>query len=470
MFKKILIANRGEIAVRIIRACKEMGITTVAVYSEVDRKCQHVRLADESYCIGKAASAESYLRYHEIVFTALKSGAEAIHPGYGFLSENDEFAELCETSGIVFIGPSPDALRKMGDKAVARDTMAQAKVPIASGSEEPVISAEAAVQIARKIGFPVLVKPSAGGGGKGMRVVNRLDDLVSAFHSSQAEAKAAFGSDEIYLERFIDNARHIEFQILADNHGQVVYLGERECSIQRRHQKLVEEAPSPTLDSTLRGRMGRAAVRAARAVNYRGAGTVEFLLDREHRFYFIEMNTRIQVEHPVTECVTGIDLIKAQIRVAAGESLELRQKDIQISGHAIECRINAEDPHNDFMPSPGKIRGLNLPGGPGVRVDSHVYCGYEVPHYYDSLLAKLIVHAESRPVAIERMKRALDEFTVENVKTTVPFLRRIMDHRGFVSGKYSTKLVEQIKTEEHDHHLRGFMHKIMDSFHHWADE
>lgn len=470
MFKKILIANRGEIAVRIIRACREMGIQTVAIYSEIDRKCLHVRLADESYCVGKASSSESYLRYGDIVFAAIRSGAQAIHPGYGFLSENAEFAELCQASGIVFIGPAPETLRRMGDKAAARETMDYAGVPIPRGSKKPVTSADEALRLAKKFGFPILLKPSAGGGGKGMRIAYREDDLVPAFHSSQTEARAAFGSEEIYLERFIHNARHIEFQILGDNYGNIVHLGERECSIQRRYQKLVEEAPSPRLDSKLRAKMGRAAVKAAKAVDYSGAGTVEFLIDEDSNFFFIEMNTRIQVEHPVTEYVTGIDLIKAQIRIASGEVLGLKQRNIKIKGHAIECRINAEDPSHNFMPSPGKIRSLGLPGGPGIRVDTHIFCGYEVPHFYDSLLAKLVVHANNRKNAIERMKRALDEFSIDNVKTTIPFLARIMDDHRFRSGEYCTDLIEKLKADDDNHHLRGFMKKIMDSFHLWPDE
>ena len=470
MFGKILIANRGEIAVRIIRACRELDIQTVAVYSEVDKKSLHVRLADESYCIGKATSTESYLRYGEIVYTALRSGAQAIPPGYGFLSENAEFAEMCQAAGIVFIGPSPETLRSMGDKAVARDTMEQAGVPVPKGTAEPMDSAATAVRIARKIGYPVLLKPSAGGGGKGMRIVHCEEGLADAFHSSQSEARSAFGSDEIYLEQFVHKARHIEFQILADNYGNVVHLGERECSVQRRHQKLVEESPSPALDSRLRSRMGRAAVKAARAGEYSGGGTVEFLVTEDRRFFFIEMNTRIQVEHPVTECVTGMDLVKEQIRVAVGHKMELRQRDIRLKGHAIECRINAEDPHHNFMPSPGRVRSLGLPGGPGVRIDSHIYSGYEIPHYYDSLLAKLIVHAETREAAIQRMRRALDEFTIENVKTTIPFLVRIVDHCGFREGQYCTDLIEKLRDDDDHHRLRGFMHRVLESFHLAADE
>jgi acetyl-CoA carboxylase biotin carboxylase subunit len=470
MFSKILIANRGEIAVRIIRACREMSIRTVAVYSEADKKCLHVKLADEAFCIGKAASVESYLKGSEIILAAIKSGAQAVHPGYGFLSENADFAELCIVSGLVFIGPSPATLRKMGDKSAARETMNCARVPIPPGTKKPVTSPEDAIRLAKKIGYPILIKPSAGGGGKGMRIVHREVDLVEAVHSSQTESRAAFGDDSIYLERFIHGARHIEFQILADTHGNVVHLGERECSVQRRHQKLVEEAPSVALNARLRSKMGRTAVKAAYAVNYIGAGTIEFLLDKNSKFYFIEMNTRIQVEHPVTESITGIDLVKAQIRVASGENLNLKQGKIQIKGHAIECRINAEDPHNNFMPSPGTIRGLGLPGGPGIRVDTHIYSGYEVPHHYDSLLVKLIVHAENRSMAIERMKQALEGCSINNVKTTIPFLLRIMDDHRFRSGDYCTDLLDLLKTDDNHLHLKGIMHKIIESFHRCSDD
>jgi len=470
MFDKILIANRGEIAVRIIRACREMGIRTVAVYSEADKKSLHVRLADESYCIGKPPSSESYLRYGEIVFTAIRCGAQAVHPGYGFLSENAEFADMCQAAGLVFIGPSPETLRRMGDKAVARETMRRARVPVPQGTTKPVDSVGSGVHIARKLGYPLLIKPSAGGGGKGMRIVHCEDELPDAFHASQSEARAAFGCGDIYLERFVRKARHIEFQVLADNYGEVVHLGERECSVQRRHQKLVEESPSPALDERLRARMGRVAVRAARAVDYSGAGTIEFLVTDDGEFFFIEMNTRIQVEHPVTEYVTGIDLVKEQINVAAGRGLGLRQRDIKLSGHAIECRINAEDPHHNFMPSPGKIRGLGLPGGPGVRVDTHIFSGYEIPHYYDSLLGKLIVHADSRAAAIERMRRALGEFSIDNVKTTIPFLLRIVEDHRFANGNYCTDLVEKLRDDDDHHRLRGFMHRVLESFHLAADE
>lgn len=470
MFSKILIANRGEIAVRIIRACRELGIQTIAVYSEADRKSLHVRLADEAYCIGKAPSVESYLRYNDLIVLALEHGAQAIHPGYGFLSENAAFAELCKVSGIVFIGPSPDAIRRMGDKAVARDTMTKARVPVPPGTTKPIGADEDVSKIAKKIGYPLLIKPAAGGGGKGMRVVQKESDLHASVTSSQTEARAAFGSDEVYLEKYLTQARHIEFQVLADRYGNTVHLGERECSVQRRHQKLIEESPSPALDPTLRRRMGRAAVRAAKAVHYEGAGTIEFLLTDKKEFYFIEMNTRIQVEHPVTECVSGIDLVKEQIRIASGEHLGFEQKQIRLCGHAIECRINAEDPQHDFMPSPGKIRGLGVPGGPGVRVDTHIYSGYEVPHYYDSLLAKLIVHAETREIALRKMRLALEEFSIENVKTTIPFLAKIIETERFGSGNYATDLIEKLKKDHEHHHLREFMHKVLESFHLWPDE
>ncbi len=447
-----------------------MCIKTVAVFSEIDKKCLHVRLADESYCIGKASSTESYLRQSQIVSVAKQCGAQAIHPGYGFLAENAEFAELCQTAGIVFIGPTSETIRKMGDKSNARETMFRAGIPVPKGTKKPVGTTDDAVRIANKIGYPLLIKPSAGGGGKGMRIVYNRDDLLPSLISSQREAMAAFGSDEVYLEKFIIDARHIEFQILADNYGNVVHLGERECSIQRRHQKLIEESPSPALDPRLRKKMGKIAIKAAKAVDYKGAGTIEFLLTEDRKFYFIEMNTRIQVEHPVTECVTGVDIVKAQIKIAAGEPLEIKQRQIRMRGHAIECRINAEDPHNNFMPSPGKIRGLGLPGGPGIRVDTHIYSGYEVPHYYDSLLAKLIVYADSRQAAIKKMRQALEEFAIHNIKTTIPFLIRVVGDHRFISGSYNTKLIEQMKDDDDTHNLRGFMHRIMESFRFWADE
>ena len=466
MFKKILIANRGEIAVRVIRACQEMGIRTVAVYSEADRDGLHVRLADDAVCIGPPQAMESYLRPDKILQAARKAGAQAIHPGYGFLSENADFAAGCANSRIAFIGPSPEAIRNMGDKAVARATMKSAGVPLPPGTHKPVSSRSAALSAAKRIGYPLLIKPSAGGGGKGMRIVHSRKELASALDLCRSEAKAAFGSSDVYVEKVISNARHIEMQVLADNHGNVVHLGERECSIQRRYQKLVEEAPSAALNARLRKKMGAAAVAAAEAVNYSGAGTVEFLLDRDGKFYFIEMNTRIQVEHPVTECVTGVDLVKAQIRVAHGDPLGFRQEDVRLAGHAIECRINAEDPEEDFAPSPETIRDLFLPAGPGVRVDSHVYEGYTVPHYYDSLIAKLITYGNSREEAMARMRRALDEFKAEGIKTTVAFLQRILSQKDFVTGRYDTGLVEEMKHSEVHKWLHSLMRNISESFHH----
>ncbi|MFU8780745.1 MAG: acetyl-CoA carboxylase biotin carboxylase subunit [Kiritimatiellia bacterium] len=464
MFKKILIANRGEIAVRVIRACKELGIQTVAVYSEADESCLHVRLSDEAVCIGPAPSAASYLQIDAILDAARKTGAQAIHPGYGFLSEKAEFADACDKAKIVFIGPSAKAIRKLGDKVTARATMHRVGVPIPPGTRKPIRSRENVVRIAKDIGYPLLIKPSAGGGGKGMQIVSSPHALKEALELSQSESAAVFGSGDVYLEKVIEDARHIEIQIMADQHGNVIHLGERECSIQRRHQKLIEESPSVIVDEELRKRMGAAAVAAAKAVGYVGAGTVEFLLDRQKQFYFIEMNTRIQVEHPVTEWVTGIDLIRMQIRVAAGESLGVRQEDVVFKGHAIECRINAEDPDDDFSPSPGLVAGLILPGGPGVRIDTHLYNGYHVPHHYDSLLAKFIVHAENRELAIARMLRVLEEFQLENLKTTVPFLQRILKERTFRHGNYTTGFVEELRAADIRHRLHDFMHKLSDSF------
>ena len=444
MFRKVLIANRGEIAVRIIRACKELGVRTVAVYSRADRNCLHARLADEAYCIGKAPAEQSYLNYPEIVDIAKRTSCEAVHPGYGFLSENPLFAEVCTMTGLVFVGPSHEAIARMGEKSVARETMVKAGVPVPRGSRDAVRGDSTARRIAAKVGYPLLVKAAAGGGGKGMRTVQCAEELLEQLHAAQAEARAAFGNPDVYFERFVQNARHVEVQILADNFGNVVHLGERECSIQRRHQKLLEECPSPALNRRLRRAMGREAVRAAKAVGYSGAGTVEFVLDRSGEFFFIEMNTRIQVEHPITEMVTGVDIVKEQLRVAAGERLRLRQGNITFRGHAIECRINAEDPDHAFLPSPGRVRRLAFPGGPGVRVDTHIYTGYPVPPHYDSLLAKLIVHAATRREAIARMKRALEEFTVLGVKNTVPYHRRILEHPAFVKGRYDTGFVDTL--------------------------
>ncbi|ADG82568.1 acetyl-CoA carboxylase biotin carboxylase subunit [Thermincola potens] len=448
MFKKVLIANRGEIAVRIIRACKEMDIRTVAVYSEADRDSLHVRLADEAFCIGPAPSGKSYLNKANIIAAAEVSGADAIHPGYGFLAENAEFAEICESCGIKFIGPSISALENMGAKAVARETMIKAGVPVVPGTEGVITDKEEAVRIAQEIGYPVIIKASAGGGGKGMRIAQSKNDLIKAIQTAQAEAEAAFGNAEVYIEKYVEEPRHIEFQILADNYGNTVYLGERDCSIQRRNQKLLEEAPSSALTPELRKKMGEMAVRAAKAVNYSNAGTVEFLLDKDNNFYFIEMNTRIQVEHPVTELVTGIDLIKEQIRIAAGEELGYTQDDVKINGWAIECRINAEDPAKNFMPSPGKVIKYVPPGGMGVRVDSAVYEGYTIPPFYDSMVAKLIVWGRNREEAIQRMRRSLQEFEIEGVKTTIPFHLVVLDNAFFQRGDFYTNFIQRRVLQE----------------------
>jgi acetyl-CoA carboxylase, biotin carboxylase subunit len=448
MFQKILIANRGEIALRVIRACREMGIRTVAVYSEADRESLHVRFADEDVCIGPAPARDSYLNIPRIIAAAEITGAEAIHPGYGFLAENAEFAEICDRSALVFIGPTADQIRQMGDKAVARKTMAAVGVPTVPGSKGAIADAEEAGAVAAEIGYPVIIKASAGGGGKGMRVAADASVLVAQLQMAQAEAKAAFGDPSVYLEKYLVRPRHIEIQVIGDRHGRVVHLGERECSLQRRHQKLLEEAPSPVLTPELRARMGEAAVKGAQAIGYSSAGTVEFLLDEDGSFYFMEMNTRIQVEHPVTEMVTGLDLIKEQIRVAAGEPLGLaRQEDLEIRGHAIECRINAEDPARNFQPSPGTISIFHPPGGPGVRVDTHVYAGYRVPPFYDSLIGKLIVHGRDRHEATARMKLALESFIIEGVHTTIPFLLRLLDTQEFAEADFDTKFLERWMSE-----------------------
>jgi len=415
-----------------------MGIRTVAVYSEADRNSLHAQFADEAVCIGKPQSKESYLNIPAIISAAEVTDAEAIHPGYGFLSENTHFAQICESSKITFIGPSPEAISRMGDKSVARETMKKAKVPVVPGSEGVIKDEKEAIKAAEKIGYPVMIKASAGGGGKGMRIAPDKEGLISGFHMARNEAQAAFGNNEIYIERYIDEARHIEIQILADKFGNTIHLRERECSIQRRHQKLIEETPSPAINERLRDKMGRAAVQAARAVDYFSAGTVEFILDKQGDFYFMEMNTRIQVEHPITEMITGVDLVKEQICIAAGQRLTYQQPDISCNGHSIECRINAEDPDNNFMPSPGEVTEYHPPGGPGVRIDSHLYKGYVIPPYYDSLIAKLIVHAEDRNSAIIRMRRALEEFIIEGIKTTIPFHLKVLNHEGFQKGEYST--------------------------------
>ncbi|MDD2653653.1 MAG: acetyl-CoA carboxylase biotin carboxylase subunit [Candidatus Omnitrophica bacterium] len=448
MFSKVLIANRGEIALRVIRACKEMNIRTVAVYSEADKDSLHVRFADEAICIGKAASSESYLNIPAIISAAEITDVEAIHPGYGFLAENAHFVEICESCNITFIGPNPEAMRLMGDKMAARETMRKAGLPIVSGSHSAVKTKEDAIKIAKRLRYPVIIKAAAGGGGKGMRVCHNDIRLISALMTAQAEAEAAFGNPDVYIEKYIEHPRHIEFQILADNYGRIVHLGERDCSIQRRHQKLLEESPSPALDNKLRKKMGELAVKGAKAAGYRSAGTIEFLLDKHGNFYFMEMNTRIQVEHPVTEMVTGIDLVKEQIKIAAGEKLAFKQDDIDFNGSAIECRINAEDPDNGFIPCPGLIERLNFPGGPGVRIDTHIYNGYNISPYYDSLLAKLIVHGSNRREAIRKMKRSLEELIVSPIRTTVPVHLKIMDDPMFIKGDISTHFIERFVKQE----------------------
>ncbi len=443
MFNKILIANRGEIAVRIIRACRELDIKTVAVYSEADRDALHVKLADEAFCVGPVPTARSYLNIPNIISAAQVLGVDAIHPGYGFLAENAYFAEICETHGIKFIGPSAAAIEKMGDKAVARETMIKAGVPVVPGTESVITSEEEALAVAEQIGYPVMVKASAGGGGRGMRISQSHQDLAKAIQTARAEANAAFGNPAVYIEKYVEEPKHIEFQILGDQHGNVVYLGERDCSVQRRNQKLIEEAPSPALTPALRKKMGEAAVKAAKAANYSNAGTVEFLLDKQNNFYFIEMNTRIQVEHPVTEFVTGLDLLKEQIRLATGEKLGFKQDDIQIRGWAIECRINAENPDRNFMPSPGTITAYLPPGGCGVRVDSAVFTGYQISPHYDSLIGKLIVWGRDRDEAIARMRRCLNEFVIEGIHTTIPFHLKVLDNAFFRRGEVYTNFIQR---------------------------
>jgi acetyl-CoA carboxylase, biotin carboxylase subunit len=443
MFKKVLVANRGEIALRVIRACKELGIETVAVYSEADRECLHVRFADDDVCIGPAPSRQSYLSIPRIIAAAEITGADAIHPGYGFLAENAEFADICRTSNIAFIGPSGEQIRQMGDKAAARKLAQKLKVPTVPGSPGGVEELDHALKIAEKLKFPVIIKAAAGGGGKGMRVARDAEGFTQAFNLARQEALAAFGSDAVYIEKYLDRPRHVEIQIMGDQHGKVMHLCERDCSVQRRHQKLVEEAPSPALDQGLREKMGGSAVKLAEEIGYVGAGTIEFLLDEDGSFYFMEMNTRIQVEHPVTEMCTNFDLVKEQIRVAAGEPLSLVLNGMRLRGHAIECRVNAEDPARNFQPSPGLISAYHPPGGPGVRVDTHIYAGYTVPPYYDSLLAKVIVHGNNRTEALARMRQALDSFIIEGVTTTIPFLGRVMRHPDFVAGRVDTKFLER---------------------------
>ncbi|MCA1958137.1 MAG: acetyl-CoA carboxylase biotin carboxylase subunit [Nitrospira sp.] len=443
MFKKVLVANRGEIALRVIRACKELGIKTVAIHSEADSGALHVRAADEKICVGPADAAMSYRNIPNVLSAAEVTGVDAIHPGYGFLAENAHFAEVCESIGIKFIGPTSENIALMGDKAKARETVAKRGLPVTPGSLGELRNEDEAMQAAQKIGFPVIIKATAGGGGRGMRVVNKAEDLARAFQAAQAEAKSTFGNEGVYLERYFLEPRHIEVQVLADYRGHVIYLGERDCSIQRRHQKLVEETPSPAVDDKLRREIGRVAVEAVKAVQYRNVGTVEFLLDKERNFFFMEVNTRIQVEHPITEMVTGIDLIKEQIRLAAGYPLSIRQQDVTMNGHSMECRINAEDP-DKFIPCPGQITRYSVPGGFGVRVDSAMEPGATVVPHYDSLIAKLITHGKDRQEAIARMRRALDEFVIEGIKTTIPLHRKIFEDADFQKGHVSTAFLDQL--------------------------
>ncbi|HLS36438.1 MAG TPA: acetyl-CoA carboxylase biotin carboxylase subunit [Bacillota bacterium] len=444
MIKKILIANRGEIAVRIIRACKELGIETVAVYSEADKNSLHVQMADEAYCIGPTSSKDSYLNITNIMSVATLTDADAIHPGYGFLAENVDFAEICQECNITFIGPSPESIEKMGIKDVARETMKKAGVPVVPGSEGIIESEEEAKQIAEEIGYPVIIKATAGGGGRGIRVARDEEELISGIRVTQEEAEIAFGNPDVYLEKYIENFRHVEIQILADEFGNTIHLGERDCSIQRRLQKLIEETPSPAITEEIREKMGNASIQAAKAVDYVGAGTIEYIFDLdEQKFYFMEMNTRIQVEHPVTEMVTSIDLIKEQIHIANGEKLSITQDDISLDGWSIECRINAEDPYKNFMPSPGTVDLYLPPGGLGVRIDSSVYQGYEITPFYDSMVAKVITHGKTREEAIQRMHRALDEFVINGIKTTIPFHKEIMENEVFKKGKFNTNFLQE---------------------------
>ena len=443
-FEKVLVANRGEIALRIIRAAHELGLKTVAVFSEIDSESLHARLADEAVCIGPPPSRDSYLNITRIISAAEITGAKAIHPGYGFLAENPEFAEICESCGITFIGPRPDHIRAMGDKIKAKETMENAGLHGIPGSHGSIESVREARKLCKTIGFPVILKAAAGGGGKGMRIARDEEELDAGFRIAQAEAKAAFGDSRIYLEKFIQKPRHIEVQILGDNHGKVVALGERECSIQRRHQKLVEESPSPVVDDQIRAKLQSSALKAAESIAYRSAGTIEFLMDQEKNYYFMEMNTRIQVEHPVTEMVTGIDVVKEQIKIANGEDIAFNQQDVELRGHAIECRINAEDPERNFVPVPGRITFFHMPQGIGVRFDTHIYAGHVIPSQYDSLIGKLICHGNTRNEAIARMKRALEEIVIEGIRTTIPFHRKIMDHPKYVSGDISTNFIDEM--------------------------
>ncbi|WP_026882037.1 acetyl-CoA carboxylase biotin carboxylase subunit [Clostridium akagii] len=442
MLKKILIANRGEIAVRIIRACQEMGIATVAVYSEIDRDAMHTQIADEAVCIGPAKSQDSYLNMQNIISATVLTGAQAIHPGFGFLSENSKFAKMCEECNIIFIGPNAETIDNMGNKAKARELMINAGIPVIPGTKGAVDGLEDALKQAVKIGFPVMIKASAGGGGRGIRIVNEKKEFKKAFETAQTESRVAFGDDTMYIEKFIEDPRHVEFQILGDDFGNILYLGERDCSIQRRNQKVIEEAPSPVMTEALRKKMGETAVKAARAVNYKNAGTIEFLLDKHGDFYFMEMNTRIQVEHPITEMVTGTDLLKEQIKISSGNEISFKQKDIKISGHAIECRINAENPEKGFRPSPGEIKALNFPGGLGIRIDSAVFQGYVIPPTYDSMIAKLIVYGKDRDEALSKMRRALGEFVIEGVDTNIDFQYKILNNQAFIKGEYNTSFIK----------------------------
>lgn len=447
MIKKILIANRGEIAVRIIRACREMGIETVAVYSEADREALHTKLADEAVCIGPAASSESYLSMDRIISATIVTGADAIHPGFGFLSENSKFAELCEQCNITFIGPDSNVIARLGNKQEARNTMVAAGVPVIPGTTEPIYDVKTGKEAAEKIGYPVIVKAALGGGGKGMRVANTPEEFETAFQTAQKETQMAFGDHTMYIEHFVQHPRHIEFQILADSYGNVIHLGERDCSIQRSHQKMIEESPSAALNDGLREKMGEAAVKAAKAAGYVNAGTIEFLLEKNNNFYFMEMNTRIQVEHPVTEWVTGIDLVKEQIRIASGKKLSYRQEDVHLTGHSIECRINAENPKKGFRPSPGTVKDMYLPGGKGIRIDSAIYSGYTIPPYYDSMVAKLIVWAKNRKEAIAKMRSALGEIIIEGIDTNVDYQYEILNHPDYLSGDIDIEFIENLNRE-----------------------
>jgi len=443
MFKKILIANRGEIAVRIIRACNEMGIQTVAVYSEIDKDALHTQMAGEAICIGPAKSKDSYLNMQNILSATVLTGAEAIHPGYGFLSENSKFTQMCEECNIKYIGPNSQNIDNMGNKLKAREMMIDAGVPVVPGSDGAIVDEENAISSAQRIGYPVMIKASAGGGGRGIRIVRKAEELIPAYNTAKAESKTAFGDDTMYMEKFIEEPRHIEFQILADEHGNVIHLGERDCSVQRRNQKVIEEAPGAAMTEELRKQMGEVAIKAAKSINYKSAGTIEFLLDKYGKYYFMEMNTRIQVEHPVTEMITGVDLIKAQIRIASGEVLPYKQEDIKIQGHAIECRINAENPNKNFMPCPGEIKSIHAPGGYGVRIDSAAYQGYKIPPTYDSMIGKLIVHGKDREEAICKMRSALGEFIIEGIDTNIDFQFKIVNNENFIKGNFDTSFISK---------------------------